>query len=59
MTPEKNKHTWRLKFCAGIQKDKFVGTLEPEYVTVLKKIVKYTMYRGFISFGTHNGQEKV
>jgi len=59
MTPENNKNTWRLKICAGIRKDNFVGTLEPQYVTVLKKIVKYTMYRGFISFGTHNGQEKV
>ena len=59
MTPEKINIHDVLKFVLLFKKDKFVVTLEPEYVTVLKKIVKYTLYRGFISFGTHNGQEKV
>jgi hypothetical protein len=41
----RNKQTGHRKICACIQKDKFLGKQEPEYVTVLKITVEYTMYR--------------
>jgi hypothetical protein len=57
--PRNKTPTWSLKIGAGIQKDKFLDISEPEYVTFLKKVVKYTLYRGFFSFGTRDVQEEV